>query len=81
MGKSEIGVAQKKIVFDFFFQFKIFYVFFLMFLNIGLFFFTFILQEEIAKFELSHQNKVLDECSLTLEFFLVKYVHISILVR
>ena len=39
-----------------------------------------ILQEKIAKFELSHQKKVLDECSSTLEFFLVKYVHISILV-
>ena len=40
-------------------------------------FFTLILQEKIAKFELSHQKKVLDECSSTLEFFLVKYVHIS----
>ena len=38
---------------------------------------TYILQEKIVKFELSHQ-KVLDECSLTLEFFLVKSVHVSI---
>ena len=37
-----------------------------------------ILQEKTAKFELSHQKKVLDECSSTLGFFLVKYVHISI---
>ena len=44
-------------------------------------FFTLTLQEKIAKFELSHQNKVLDECSSTLEFFLVKYVHIIILVN
>ena len=42
--------------------------------------FTLILQEKIAKFDLSHQKKVLNECSLTLKFFLVKYVHISILV-
>ena len=33
---------------------------------------------KITKFELSHQKKVLDECSSTLEYFLVKYVHISI---
>ena len=38
---------------------------------------TLILQEKIVKFELGHQRKVLDEYSLTLEFFLVKYVHIS----
>ena len=41
---------------------------------------TYILQEKIVKFELGHQKKVLDECSSTLEFFLVKYLHISILV-
>ena len=41
---------------------------------------THILQEKIVKFELGHQKKVLDECSSTLEFFLVKYLHISILV-
>ena len=39
---------------------------------------THILQKIIVKFELGHQNKVLNECSSTLEFFLVKYVHISI---
>ena len=39
-----------------------------------------ILQEKIAKFELSHQKKVLDECSSTLEFFPIKYEHISIFV-
>ena len=43
-------------------------------------FFTLILQEEIAKFELSNLKKVLDECSSTLENFLVKFVHISILI-
>ena len=42
---------------------------------------TIILQEKIAKFELSHQKKVLDECSSTLEFFIVKYVHIFIFVK
>ena len=41
---------------------------------------THILQEKIVKFELGHQNKILDECSSTLEYFLVKYLHISILV-
>ena len=40
-----------------------------------------ILHEKIAKFELGHQKKVLDECSSTLEFFLVKFVHVSIWVR
>ena len=35
-----------------------------------------ILQEKIAKFELGHQKRVLDERSSTLEFFLVKCVHI-----
>ena len=35
---------------------------------------------KIAKFESSYQNKVLEECNSTLEFFLVKYVHISILI-
>ena len=39
---------------------------------------TFFLQEKIAKFELGPTKK-LDECSSTLEFFLVKYVHISFL--
>ena len=38
-----------------------------------------ILQEKIAKFELSHQKKVLDECSSTMEFFLVKYVNVLFL--
>ena len=38
---------------------------------------SFIIQEKIAKFELSHQKKVIDECSSTLEFFLLQYVHIS----
>ena len=33
---------------------------------------TLILQEKIAKFEFGHQKKVLDECSLTLEFFSCK---------
>ena len=37
-----------------------------------------IVQEKIAKFELNHQKNVLDECSSTLEFFIVKYFHISI---
>ena len=41
---------------------------------------THILHEKIIKFELGHPKKVLDECSSTLEFFLVKYLHISILV-
>ena len=41
---------------------------------------TLILQEKIAKFGLGHQKKVSHECSSSLEFFLVKYVHISILV-
>ena len=40
-----------------------------------------IFQEKIAKFELSQEKKVLDECSSTLKIFLVKYVHISILIR
>ena len=38
-------------------------------------------KEKIAKFELSHENKVFDDYSSTLEFFLVIYVCISILVR
>ena len=42
---------------------------------------THILQEIIVKFELGHQKKVLDECSSTLEIFLVKYVYTSILVN
>ena len=39
---------------------------------------TLILQERIAKFELDLKKRVLDECSSTLEFFLEKYVHVSI---
>ena len=35
-------------------------------------FFQLKLQEKIAKFVLSHQKKVLDKYSSTLEFFLVK---------
>ena len=42
---------------------------------------TLILQEKIAKFELSCQEKVLDEYSSTLKFFLVKHVHISIFIN
>ena len=42
---------------------------------------THILQEKIAKFELGHQKNDLDECSVTLEFFLVKYLHTSILIN
>ena len=84
-GKNKIGAARKKIILNFFFPIEIFFVFFLRFLNIvyldwihrG----TLILQEKIAKFELGHQKKVLDECSSTLEFFLVKFVHISIFVK
>ena len=41
---------------------------------------TLILQEKITKFEQGHQKKLLDECSSTLEFFLVKDIYISILV-
>ena len=41
---------------------------------------THILQEKIVKFELD-QKKVLDEYSSNLEFFLVKCVHISILIN
>ena len=41
---------------------------------------TLILQQKFAKFEVSQQKNVLDECSSTLEFFLVNYVHISILI-
>ena len=66
-----------------FFLIQISFVFFLRFLNIICFdmiHFSLILQEKIAKFELSHQKKVLDECRSILEFFLVIYVHISILV-
>ena len=40
-----------------------------------------ILQEKFAKFELSHQKGILDECSSTLEFFLGKYVHNSISIK
>ena len=40
---------------------------------------TLIVQEKIVEFDLSHQENVLDECSLLLENFLVKYVHTSIL--
>ena len=75
--------ARKNFIFDFFFQFKIVFIFFLRFLNIvcpDQIHFSLILQEKIAKFELSHQKKVLDECSSILEFFLVNNVHISILV-
>ena len=39
-----------------------------------------ILQDKIVKFELNHQKEILDEYSSTLEIFLVKHVHISILV-
>ena len=41
---------------------------------------TLILQEKVVKFELDHKKEVLDECILTLEIFLVKYMHIFILV-
>ena len=55
-----------------FFPIEIFSIFFLKFLNMSSVDskITLILLEKIAKFELSHQKKVLDECSLTLEFLL-----------
>ena len=81
--KNKTRVARKKIIFDIFFKLKFFCL--LPFISKNNNFgpnskVTLILQEKIAKFELSHQKKVLDECSSTLENFLVKYVHISILV-
>ena len=83
-GKNKTRAPRKNFTFDFFFSIEFVFVFFLRFLNIVCpdqnHFFTLTLQEKIAKFELSHQKKVLDECSSTLEFFLEKYVHISILV-
>ena len=42
---------------------------------------TLILHKNIAKFALGHQKFILDACSSTLEISLVKYVHISILVK
>ena len=81
--KYESEVARKKYIFDLFLQLKIFLVFFFKFLNIvylDQIQKSHILQEKIAKFKLGHQKKVLDECSSTLEFFLVKYIHVSILV-
>ena len=37
-------------------------------------------KKKIVMFESGHQKRVLDECNSTLEFFLVKYLYISILV-
>ena len=63
---------------------KIGFVFFFMFLNIvcpDWIQKSLILKEKFTMFELTHQKKVLDECSSTLEFSLVKYMHISNLVN
>ena len=77
-------MARKKFISDFFFQLNFFWDFFFRFINIvclDKIQKSLIFQEKTAKFELSHHKKVLDKCSSTLKFSLVKYVHISILVR
>ena len=76
-------MARIYLFFDFFFQLN----FFCLLLYVSIHsassldsIITLILQEKVAKFELSHQKKVLDEYSSTLEFFFVNYVHILILI-
>ena len=69
----KLGQREKKIKIDFFFHLKIFCLLSKVSkhsMSSPDSKMTLILQEKIAKFELIHQKKVLDEYCSTLEFFL-----------
>ena len=84
MLESIMQAAIKNLYLLFFFNLKFFYGFIFKELNIvstDQKQYEHTSHEKMPKFEQDDQKKLLDGCSTTLEFFLVKYIYIFVLIR